>query len=64
MLSETDKRQLDGLGYLVLPDLVPPPVVAELRARVEALWQAEGDAAGSEFLLEPGTRRLANLVDK
>ncbi|MEO7760561.1 MAG: phytanoyl-CoA dioxygenase family protein [Casimicrobiaceae bacterium] len=64
MLSETDKRQLDGLGYLVLPDLVAPPLVAKLRARVEALWQAEGDDAGSEFLLEPGTRRLANLVDK
>ena len=35
-----------------------------MRERVEALWAEEGDAAGSEFLLEPGTRRLANLVDK
>ncbi len=64
MLGEEGKRQLDELGYLVLPDLVPPPLVEELRERVEALWTAEGDDSGSEFRLEPGTRRLANLVDK
>lgn len=64
MLSAAHKQQLDELGYLVLPDLLPAPRVAELRDRVEALWTAEGDDAGSEFRLEPGTRRLANLVDK
>ena len=64
MLGETEKRQLDELGYLVLPDLVPPPLLAKLRERAEALWTAEGDHSGSEFLPEPGTRRLANLVDK
>jgi ectoine hydroxylase-related dioxygenase (phytanoyl-CoA dioxygenase family) len=64
MLSEADKRQLDELGYLVLPDLVPPPVLEALRQRVEALYEAEGENAGSEFRPEPGTRRLANLVDK
>jgi hypothetical protein len=36
----------------------------EMRERVEALWAEEGEDAGAEFLLEPGTRRLANLVDK
>jgi ectoine hydroxylase-related dioxygenase (phytanoyl-CoA dioxygenase family) len=35
-----------------------------LRDRVETLWAQEGDQAGSEFRAEPGTRRLANLVDK
>ena len=64
MLSAAHKQQLDELGYLVLPDLLPAPRVAELRDRLEALWTAEGDDAGSEFRLEPGTRRLANLVDK
>ena len=64
MLSAAHRQQLDELGYLVLPDLLPVPRVAELRNRVEALWTAEGDDAGSEFRLEPGTRRLANLVDK
>jgi hypothetical protein len=64
MLGAADHRQLGELGYLVLPDFVPAPMLEEMRERVEALWAEEGDDAGSEFLLEPGTRRLANLVDK
>src|SRR5687768_18392283 len=64
MLSTTDRRQLDELGYLVLPDFVTEPMLEAMRERVEALWSEEGDDAGSEFRLEPGTRRLANLVDK
>ena len=64
MLVQSQKRQLDDLGYLVLPGFVPPPLLAELRERVETLWELEGDDAGSEFRPEPGTRRLANLVDK
>jgi ectoine hydroxylase-related dioxygenase (phytanoyl-CoA dioxygenase family) len=64
MLTPSDKRQLDELGYLVLPDFVPPKLLDELRDRCEALWAEEGDDAGAEFRPEPGTRRLANLVDK
>jgi len=64
MLTTADRQQLDELGYLVLPNFVPAPMVEEMRERVEALWAEEGDDAGSEFLLEAGTRRLANLVDK
>ena len=64
VLLDGDGRQLDELGYLVLPNFVPAPMLEEMRERVEALWAAEGDHAGSEFLQEPGTRRLANLVDK
>ena len=64
MLDATNRRQLDELGYLVLPDFVPPTMLEAMRERVEALWAEEGDDAGSEFRLEPGTRRLANLVDK
>lgn len=64
MLSPADKRQLDELGYLVLPGFVPPSMLHALRERCEALWAEEGDDAGSEFRPEPGTRRLANLVDK
>ena len=64
MLGPEQKRQLDELGYLALPGFVAPPLLAELRERVEALWAEEGDEAGSEFRHEPGTRRLANLVDK
>ncbi len=64
MLSPSEKQQLDDLGYLVLPGFVPPPMLDALRDRVETLWAEEGDQAGSEFRDEPGTRRLANLVDK
>jgi hypothetical protein len=64
MLTAADRRQLDDLGYLVLPDFVPATMLEEMRERVEALWAEEGDDAGAEFRLEPGTRRLANLVDK
>ena len=64
MLADSEKRQLDELGYLVLRGFVAPPLLSELRERVEALWAAEGDDAGAEFRPEPGTRRLANLIDK
>jgi ectoine hydroxylase-related dioxygenase (phytanoyl-CoA dioxygenase family) len=64
MLGHSERRQLDELGYLVLPGLVPPKTVVALRDRVETLWAQEGSEAGSEFRYEQGTRRLANLVDK
>jgi len=64
MLPPSERQQLDELGYLILPDFVPQPVLDTLRNRVETLWAEEGDAAGSEFRREPGARRLANLVDK
>ena len=64
MLTLREKQQLDELGYLVLPYFIAPPLLAELRDRVENLWEEEGDEAGSEFRYEPGTRRLANLIDK
>ena len=47
MLVERQKQQLDELGYLVLPNFVPPPILEEMRERVEALWADEGDDAGT-----------------
>lgn len=64
MLAQSERQQLDELGYLVLPGFVPPDLLDELRNRLETLWAEEGDDAGSEFRPEPGTRRLANLIDK
>jgi ectoine hydroxylase-related dioxygenase (phytanoyl-CoA dioxygenase family) len=55
---------LEERGYVVLEDFMAPAFVEELRARLEELWEQEGEAAGSEFRLEPETRRLANLVNK
>lgn len=63
-MTDADRRQLDEQGYLVLPGLMPPALLARLRARVEELFAEEGERAGSEFKTEPGARRLANLVNK
>ncbi|MDQ6663218.1 MAG: phytanoyl-CoA dioxygenase family protein [Acidobacteriota bacterium] len=64
MLGEHQKRQLDEAGFLALPGLLPHGLLEELCARVERLFAREGALAGSEFKLEPGTRRLSNLVNK
>jgi ectoine hydroxylase-related dioxygenase (phytanoyl-CoA dioxygenase family) len=64
MLAAADRRQLDEQGYLVLPGLMPPELLASLRQRIDELFAEEGALAGSEFKQEPGARRLANLVNK
>ena len=64
MLSDSEKQQLDECGYLVLPGLMGPELLREVRDKVEELFAREGAAAGSEFKQEPHARRLANLVDK
>jgi ectoine hydroxylase-related dioxygenase (phytanoyl-CoA dioxygenase family) len=63
-MTDSDRRQLDEQGYLVLPGLMPPELLERVRARVEELFAEEGERAGSEFKIEPGARRLANLVNK
>jgi hypothetical protein len=59
-----DFTALDRDGYLILPGHMPPPLLEAVRDRVEELFAAEGDAAGSEFKHEEGARRLANCIDK
>ena len=61
---EEKKRQLNELGYFILPDFIPPDWLAELQEATERQFQLEGDQAGSEFRMEEGSRRLANLVNK
>jgi ectoine hydroxylase-related dioxygenase (phytanoyl-CoA dioxygenase family) len=63
-MTAADRRQLDELGYLVLPGLMPAELLRRLRDRVDELFRQEGALAGSEFKQEPGARRLANLVNK
>jgi hypothetical protein len=58
------RRTLDELGFLKLPGAVAPALCAQVVARLEDLFAAEGAGAGREFKQEPGARRLANLVDK
>ncbi|HEX7378382.1 MAG TPA: phytanoyl-CoA dioxygenase family protein, partial [Pirellulales bacterium] len=57
-------RQLDELGYVLLPGIMNDGLLDALRETVERLFSQEGDAAGREFKIEAGARRLANLVAK
>jgi ectoine hydroxylase-related dioxygenase (phytanoyl-CoA dioxygenase family) len=63
-LSEIERRQLDEEGYLLLDGFMDAGLLSRLREQLERLFAEEGESAGIEFKLEPGCRRLANLVDK
>jgi hypothetical protein len=63
-VPEDDRRQLDEQGYVRLPGFLSPGRRRRLVDRIDALFEAEGAAAGGEFRQEPGARRLANLADK
>lgn len=58
------QAKLDEDGFVVLEEFVEPSQLDRLAARLETLFREEGVAAGREFKQEPGSRRLANLVDK
>lgn len=64
MTNSDARRQLDELGYVLLPDVMGDGLRQRLRDTVEQLFASEGEAAGAEFKTEPGARRLANLVNK
>ena len=57
-------RQLDDVGFVLLPHVMDVTLLSTLRESVEQLFASEGAAAGGEFKTEPGARRLANLVNK
>lgn len=63
-LSAIEMQRLDEDGYLILEDFMDAGLLIRLRGRIEELFRSEGELAGQEFKLEPGCRRLANLVDK
>jgi ectoine hydroxylase-related dioxygenase (phytanoyl-CoA dioxygenase family) len=64
MLTPTQKLEIGELGYTVLESYLSREMLQALRDRVDQLFEEEGAAAGSEFKIEEGARRLANLVDK
>jgi hypothetical protein len=64
LLSVAQRRQLEDEGWLALPGLMSRELLEAVRQRVKELFEEEGQAAGSEFKMEPGARRLANLVNK
>ncbi len=63
-LSDNEKLRLDEDGYVIVDNFLDAVLLIRLRQRIEELFRIEGALAGSEFKLEPGCRRLANLVDK
>ncbi len=65
-LTTDQKQHLETQGYVLLPGLLSPEMVAQVIDRLEALWAEEGAAAGQENYnaLEKDVRRLANLANK
>jgi ectoine hydroxylase-related dioxygenase (phytanoyl-CoA dioxygenase family) len=63
-MTADERLRLDRDGFLILENLMGGDLLARARARVDELFKQEGSQAGSEFKLEPNSRRLANLVDK
>lgn len=63
-MTAAERNSLDHRGYVVVENVLAPDVLDEVRNRIEELYTAEGENAGAEFRKEPGSRRLANLVDK
>ena len=63
-MTPHERQDLDEFGYISLPGFMSASLLERLRNRVDALFEQEGENAGSEFRQEPGSRRLANLVAK
>ncbi|MBM3810954.1 MAG: phytanoyl-CoA dioxygenase family protein [Acidimicrobiia bacterium] len=63
-MNDGQRRQLDELGFVKREAVLDAPRTAALVDTVEELFAAEGLQAGSEFRLEPGSRRLANVAAK
>lgn len=63
-MTAAEREQLDRDGYTVIGGVLDEQTLKEVRDTVEELYDLEGENAGSEFRMEPGARRLANLVDK
>ncbi len=63
-LSSEEKEQLDRLGYIPLPGIIPADLVRALCDRQAELLAEEGDRAGTEVHQEKGTDRLSDLINK
>jgi len=63
-MTPQEQHQLDEQGYVVLESCMGSDLLHALRTRILALFEEEGDRAGSEFRTEEHAHRLANLVDK
>lgn len=63
-LTDDERKQLDEMGYLFLPSLIPIDLVDSFRSRLGQLMEEEGEDAGKEVHQETGTLRLSDLINK
>jgi len=63
-LTAEQRRALDEDGFFVVPDVLTPGEVAEMRAEWDRLRGIEGELGGHEVHIEPGAPRLSNLFNK
>ena len=63
-VSQKQAAELDSQGFTILRQFLSLSEVAAFRQRIAEIFEEEGDSAGSDFKLEPGAKRLANLVNK
>lgn len=63
-VSQKHAAELDLEGFTILRQFLSPAEVDAFRRRIAELFDEEGDSAGSDFKMEPGAKRLANLINK
>src|SRR5262249_33688767 len=63
-LSQAEKDFVDREGYLPLPGILSAEQIARILQVTEDRIAIEGAEAGKEVHQEPGTTRLADLVNK
>lgn len=72
LITQEEKAFLAEKGYLLLGQIVEPPLLAAIQNRIREILEAEGEQAGFELLDSPhikhpkeaGADRLADLVNK
>lgn len=64
LLTDEERTFLDEQGYLPLGRILTDDEVVAIRDRLDELGEIEGEDAGQELHQEPGTVRLANLLEK
>ena len=63
-LNAEQKHQMDTQGYIVFENVIDDAWLDGLRKAFDAIYEAEGEAAGVEVAQMEGVRRLADLVNK
>ena len=63
-LTAKQKSDLDSRGYTILPNVIQPKWLNQLRQAFEDITATEGEKAGAEVNQVPGVRRLSDLVNK